>query len=313
MSEDENKGVPPKATPNAPRPITVRLKPVAPKVSSDADTDKVGAAAAVTPAAPMPTTLPPSAGATARVPIPTFEEFDNKSDGAEKKDDMQNAATVKLGPIKPVTPNNSHKPGSNPLPPGPKPPSEAQVQAAKSKTSRIALDAAFGVAPEGPMAGGAPKTIRLKRPDGLAGKMPGSATSPFDTQKAKTRTAPIGKTSRIPDDAIPGVADSATVTQKKTLKIKKKGAEVDESSEASSDFEGVELTPISDLGLTPIGEESKVLTTIGGICAIAAVIVGLLLVICLAAHAIAPASGPNNLASLSLGSNELPWPGRIAK
>lgn len=220
-------------------------------------------------------------------------------------------------PLKPVTQavpvaKDSHKPGSNPLPPGPKPPSEAQVQAAKSKTSRISLDSAIGVAPDGPMNSGAPKTIRLKRPAKLAGtgKMPTPATGPIDTQKAKTRTAPIGKTSRIPDEAIDSAGDSATVTQKKTLKIKKKGGPAADAgaAEGGADFEG--LTPISDLNLAPVKEESAVFTTIAGIAAIAAVIVGILLVVCLGSHAVGPTAGKNDLASIKAGV-EMPWPGSI--
>jgi hypothetical protein len=308
MAEEENKGVPPKATPNAPRPITVKLKPVAPK--SEASTDDKQKAPLQGQPAPQATSVP-----TARVPIPALDDIDDKDKG-KGADDIQNAATVKLRPVKPV--REAHKPGSNPLPPGPKPPSDAQVQAAKSKTSRISLDAAIGVAPEGPMAGGgAPKTIRLKRPDSVAGsgKMPTSAvTGAIASQKVKTRTAPIGKTSRIPDEAIPGTQDSATVTQKKTLKIKKKGgSESDAGAEGKADFDGVELTPIADLGLADESGESPVLTAIAGVCAIAAVVVGVLLVICLAAHAVGPAAGKNNLASLKLGSTELPWPGRIGR
>lgn len=313
MAEEEKGGVPPKATPGAPRPITVRLKPVVKKT----DTQKAAEAEALKEKSTEPkgTVVTASSGPTARVPIPSLDDIDGI-----KSDATTTSATVKLRPVKvpgasPLKPAGSalHKPGSNPLPPGPKPPSQAQVQAAKSKTSRISLDAAIGVAPEGPMSGGAPKTIRLKRPAKLAGtgKMPTPATGPIETQKTKTRTAPIGKTSRIPDEAIEKTDESATVTQKKTLKIRKKGAPgAAEAATKGADFDGVEMTPIADLNMVNYKQESPVFTTIAGIFAIAAVIAEILLVVCLGAHAIGPRAGRNNLASIKLNI-ELPWIGRI--
>ena len=330
MPEEDKGGVPPKATPGAPRPITVKLKPVASKT----DTQKTAEAEAKkrSQSIPKETVVKAPSGPTARVPIPALDDIDDKS-----KAETAAPSTVKLRPVKvpgakpPITPaaikpagakpitqavpvKDSHKPGSNPLPPGPKPPSDAQVQAAKKKTARIPLDTAIGVAPEGPMSGGAPKTIRLKRPAKLAGtgKMPTPATGPIDAPKSKARTAPIGKTSRIPDEAIEDTGDAATVTQKKTLKIKKKGAAASaaggESADGTTDFEG--LTPISDLNLTPVKGESPVFTAIAGVAAIAAVIVGILLVVCLASHAVGPGAGPNNLASVKAGMSKM-WPGAI--
>lgn len=333
MAEEGKGGVPPRATPGAPRPITVRLKPVVPKTDTQKTADEE--AKKTSQSIPKSTIVATSSGPTARVPIPSLDDIDNKKPGGAAA-----PATVKLRPVKvpgaksPIKPKakdnpkplkpvtqaapvakGSHKPGSNPLPPGPKPPSEAQVQAAKSKTSRISLDSAIGVAPEGPMNSGTPKTIRLKRPAKLAGtgKMPTPATGPIETQKAKSRTAPIGKTSRIPDEAIDKAADSATVTQKKTLKIKKRGGATPTAADAGAaeggaGFEG--LTPISDLNLAPVKEESAVFTTIAGIAAIAAVIVGILLVVCLGSNAIGPKAGKNNLASIKAGI-EIPWPGSI--
>ncbi len=328
MAEEETQGIPPKATPNAPRPITVRLKPVVPKSDTQRTAEEEARQASLT--APKETVVKAAAGPTARVPIPSLDDIDDAAGGG-----TQGPSTVRLRPVKvpgispdkpvggqtaaiPVTPSDVrglHKPGSNPLPPGPKPPSEAQVHAAKSKTSRISLDAAIGVAPEGPMSGGVPKTIRLKRPAKLAGtgKMPTPATGPIEAPKSKTRTAPIGKTSRIPDEAIAKPDESATVTQKKTLKIKKRGGSSEADDSAATDFEGVELTPISDLGMTPFKQESPVFTAIAGVFAIAAVIVGILLMICLGAHAVGPAADVNNIATLRLGTTEMPWPGRISR
>ena len=312
--ENLNGAVPPKATPGAPRPITVRLKPVDAKL----DIKKVAEADEEKNNSPQPKETLGFSKPTARVVIPDFDDMANNQNA-----DDSTSATVKLrpvkvpgasagaSPLKPVDLNKSHTPGSNPLPPGPKPPSQAQVQAAKSKTSRISLDAAIGVAPDGPMSGGgAPKTIRLKRPAKLAGtgKMPTSATAPLETAKAKSRTAPIGKTSRIPDEALLK-DDSATVTQKKTLKIKRRG-----SVKAEGDFPaGVELTPIADLDYAPADSDNGALTVIAGIAAILAAVVVVMLTICLGAQVVGPAAGKNNLATIKLGGMELPWPGRITE
>jgi hypothetical protein len=293
------------------------LKPVVSKTdtqkTAEADDKKTSQAM------PKETVIAAASGRTARVPIPALDDLvSNNTPGSSA------SATVKLRPIKtpdssesplkpvmtPVRP--SHVPGSNPLPPGPKPPSEVQVQAAKSKTSRISLNEAIGVAPDGPMSGGgAPKTIRLKRPAKLAGtgKMPTAATSVVEPAREKSRTAPIGKTSRIPDEAMPSMDEDATVTQKKTLKIRKKGGPAAEES----DFpDGVQMMPISDIGMSSVSKESSVFTTIAGVFAIAAAVVLLLLTICLGAQAVGPAAGKNNMASVKMGV-EMPWPGRITE
>jgi len=318
MADDTTNGaVPPKATPGTPRPITVRLKPVVPK----SETQKTVEAAALkeNPHQPEQTVIAASAGRTARVPIPALDTLVGTA---------SRTATVKLRPVnipgvtparskssKPIkTPvRESHKPGSNPLPPGLKQPSEVQVQAAKSKTSRISLDSAIGVAPEGPMSGGgSPKTIRLKRPAKMAGtgRMPTSATSPIQMQNSKSRTAPIGKTSRISDDAMPSRVDqSATVTQKKTLKIRKKSVPAAKSS-GGDVIDGVAMTPISNLGYGPVVSDNGPFTVFAGIVSILAAIVILLLTICLGAQAIGPAAERNNIATVKLDM-QLPWPGAI--
>ena len=80
----------------------------------------------------------------------------------------------------------------------------AENQAAKSKTSRISLNDAMGVAPT--REGAAPlKTIRLKRPTGLP---------------AAPAAAPVPP----PPPPPPKPEPSASVTQKKTLKLHRPGA-----------------------------------------------------------------------------------------
>lgn len=88
-----------------------------------------------------------------------------------------------------------------------------QQQAAKSKTSRISLESAIGVAPakEGP----APlKTIRLRRPTDLK-PTPMTLTPKAEEPPAEAPTMPTA----APEPA----ADEASVTQKRTLRLPRSG------------------------------------------------------------------------------------------
>lgn len=88
-----------------------------------------------------------------------------------------------------------------------------QQQAAKSKTSRISLESAIGVAPakEGP----APlKTIRLRRPTDLK-PTPMTLTPKAEETPAEAPTMPTA----APEPA----ADEASVTQKRTLRLPRTG------------------------------------------------------------------------------------------
>ena len=89
---------------------------------------------------------------------------------------------------------------------------EAQKQASKSRTARISLSDALGVAPVQNEA--APiKTIRIKRPDAIA-KPPTSAPA-----AAASAAEPVAETPAEPAAAAP----SPTLTQRKTLKIARPG------------------------------------------------------------------------------------------
>ena len=90
---------------------------------------------------------------------------------------------------------------------------EAQKQASKSRTARISLSDALGVAPVQNEA--APiKTIRIKRPDAIA-----KPASPAPTATAPAATAaPAEEKPAEPAQAAP------TITQRKTLKIARPGA-----------------------------------------------------------------------------------------
>ena len=97
----------------------------------------------------------------------------------------------------------------------------AQQQAAKSKTSRISLESAIGVAPakESP----APlKTIRLRRPTDLkhAAPSPLKPAAPAETQAPATLpTMPEEDAPTAVTMAPAGDSEGATTTQKKTLKL----------------------------------------------------------------------------------------------
>lgn len=268
--------------PVAPRPITIRLKPVVP--------------------AAKPAGATPPLHATSRIAMP--------------EEEAAPAAAPMAPAAAPLQPQPPPQPGSNPLPGGLKPPSNAQVQAAKSKTSRISLDSAIGVAPSAPMNAAEPKTIRLKRPSDLASSAV-ARPSAAPAVPAPAAASPVRKTSRIPDSALPtevsAASESASVTQKKTLKIKRPGfqepasaAAVEAGGEAFP--EGVQLTPISavESGL-PKKDPTPVFTAITIAAACITLLLSIALTWCLAADVIAPVANANTTAWFSLGSTQLPW------
>ncbi|MBO4288191.1 MAG: hypothetical protein J5985_08530, partial [Kiritimatiellae bacterium] len=145
-----------------------------------------------------------------------------------------------------------------------------------------------------------------------------------------SQTAPIHQTSRIPDSVLPQAStpDPATVTQKKTLKIKRPGvapaaAPASAPSAASAapeekgkpanngigldDADFANLKPLN-LDDVPAPSSSGVGTTIAAIAAIIAVITLGLLSLCLGSQAMGPVAGPNALATIN--GPELPWMGK---
>ena len=97
--------------------------------------------------------------------------------------------------------------------------SEAQKEAAKHKTARISLSDAMGVAPvkneNAPM-----KTIRIKRPISIPG-----ATTPLKPQpQAEEQNADEDPVTMPTMVVAPEAAPSASITQRKTLKIARPGA-----------------------------------------------------------------------------------------
>lgn len=148
-----------------------------------------------------------------------------------------------------------------------------QQQAAKSKTSRISLESAIGVAPakDGP----APlKTIRLRRPTDLK---PAAGPTPLQPKQDETVVQPIPQAAAPAPAAAPEPAPAApaedSVTQKKTLKLHRPGGmgikppsigipptPANAGVQDISNMDDVpELAPISplDLGGAPAGDKSS--------------------------------------------------------
>ena len=92
----------------------------------------------------------------------------------------------------------------------------AQQQAAKSKTSRISLESAIGVAPATKEAPAPMKTIRLRRPTDLK---PGGPAPLVPPRPPVSDSAPAAAPAAEPAPA----GDDAAVTQKKTLKLHRPG------------------------------------------------------------------------------------------
>ena len=335
--------------PGAPRPITVRLSKPGRPASASAAPEAAAAAVAAPAAVGIATPPPANPHSTSRVPVPEIgatavaaapsairpvtvrlrpiaasgtqtgvfaPPHAPHASSTQPIAKVETPAVAAAPAISPLQPQSPPTPGSNPLPDGPKPASVAQVQAAKSKTSRISLDTAIGVAPVGAEKD-VPKTIRLKRPSDLSSTVPTSVAQ-------KPPMPSVRQTSRIPDSVLPtveaAVNESASVTQKKTLKIKRPGASemsasspapaADKSGGGASFPENVQMTPLSPIMDIPAGKaESPIFTTVSVIAACAAAVVLLLLTFCLASHAVGPDAGKNALASVKGPS--LPWPGRL--
>ena len=103
-----------------------------------------------------------------------------------------------------------------------------QPQAAKSKTSRIPLEAAMGIPQTGD--GGAPKTIKLKRPG--------------DMSTVKVAVAGAGS----------GEADASAITQRKTIRVKRASAPVMTMSSGEGTAEGGATSAPAPVAFQPAPE-----------------------------------------------------------
>jgi len=215
---DENPSVPPKVNPLGTRPSTLKLKPVIRPTVGGLKTGvklptKPGISTTALKLPPKPGAAPAAAPAAPAAPAaaPAASETKSQTTSLEQlKSVTQNLKSV-TAPI----PQQAilHKTGII-ADPGL---TEAQMAAAKARTSRISLSDAMGVAPvknePAPM-----KTIRIKRPVDIPGATESmSAPSP----------APVAPTP-VPEAAAADPADAAStsVTQRKTLKISRPGGAV---------------------------------------------------------------------------------------
>ena len=125
------------------------------------------------------------------------------------------------------------------------------AQAAKSKTSRISLESALSAQPELPPAGGAPKTIRLKRPTEMGGA-PAKPTLKPPTTHIQIPQTPH-QTGQIPPAAVAippqepeQESPDNSPTRKKTIKVKRPGAGGGPKISISKSDEGAEGAAIGD-------------------------------------------------------------------
>jgi hypothetical protein len=110
--------------------------------------------------------------------------------------------------------------------------------------------------------------------------------------------------------------DSSTVTQKKTLKIRRPGAPeaVTVTAESAEGEDGVQMTPVSEIEAygAPISKGYKAFTVASILCASVAALLLVVLNWCLAADTVAPMADKNASASISIDA-EINWPGKFVQ
>ena len=175
----------------------------------------------------------------------------------------------------------------------------AQQQAAKSKTSRISLESAIGVAPvketPAPM-----KTIRLRRPTDLKPGGPAPLVPPrppvSDTEVPPTPPAPASE------------GEEAGVTQKKTLKLHRPGIGIKRPTigAAPAASGGADMSPVGNL--SPIVDSdsgksagvSNVVAALSLITSIAALVVVGFLMWQLWQEGVGPVAGGNEMSFIEM-------------
>ncbi len=232
--------------------------------------------------------------------------------------------TVKLRPM------SAPQPGSAPLPDGPKALSPSQVQASKSKTSRISLEAAFG-SNEGMLDSHAPKTIRLKRPSELSTGTTGPISVTVATAKKTSMMPPVTQqpqqsiTAKLPTQTLNAAAvtpdEDNSPTRRKTIKIKRPSAaagikinvaqtegEGEETGETTED--GMQRLAVPG-GFSPKGATGPDTANIAFIlAAVAALIATVGVIWILAAQAFGPNAAVTGYTAL-LGVDVAPPPGLV--
>ena len=238
-------------------------------------------------------------------------------------DETPEFKTVKLRPTPPP------QPGSAPLPEGPKPLSPSQVQAAKTKTSRISLEAALGAQePDS----GAPKTIRLKRPSELKTGSTGQISIPMVAARKTGLIPPVAvppsvqqsATARLPTQALPTASvvnqeEEASPTRRKTIKIKRPAAaagikiNVAQTEGGAEDAPGEEMQSLSlPAGMRPIGAGGDDATNpVFLVAAVASLVLTLGLIWILAAQTFGPNAALTGYTALK-GPDITPPPGLVS-
>ena len=207
---DENPSVPPKVNPLGERPSTLKLKPIIrPSVGGARPGVKLPAKPGVAPTAPAPVASAPAAPAPAPAPAAASAPASSGTASASLEQLMSITQNLKSATAQIPQQAILHKTGII-ADPGL---TEAQMAAAKARTSRISLSEAIGIAPvnkeSAPM-----KTIRIKRPVDLPTAAP--------TEPAEPAAAPAPESAA----SAPASAPAPTVTQRKTLKIARPGGAV---------------------------------------------------------------------------------------
>ena len=131
----------------------------------------------------------------------------------------------------------------------------AQQQAAKSKTSRISLESAIGVAPATKESPAPMKTIRLRRPTDLK---PGGPAPLVPPRPPVTEDAPTAAT--IAEPAPTG--EDSGVTQKKTLKLHRPGIGIKRptmgTAPATPAESGGDVADMPVADLAPVGNSAPI-------------------------------------------------------
>lgn len=166
-------------------------------------------------------------------------------------------------------------------------PVAAAVEAAKSQTSRISLEDVLGADTGGAkLPEGGPKTVRLKRPSDV-----GSAKVGVLSGSGLDKTA----------------AEGATMTQRKTIRIKRSGS-AGEAPKAAIARPATGEQPV--LGHAAIEQPSERVNVFFPLAAAAAIVVTGVFIYLLCTQAVGPNS---SLTKLSYGGGlDLSWPGKIA-
>lgn len=278
---------------DAPRKITIKLRPVGAKAAPAAATP---APAAPTPApapvpaeepvemTPIPETPTAEAAATPAAPAPTpapelkAEELAQQAKRQTSRIELPpeitkqpmsgdaEAPTIKLKPIS----DTAQEAPENP-------------QAAKSKTARIELDAVLGgIQTNTPLANTTQKTIKLKRvaPAGSAKPTTSAPMSPIKAPAGASAEAPTIKLQRPAKLNLQKDASAPTATEPEL--------------ETLEPLEDLDLSPISASPATPVEESAgaKAFTVAAIVAAVASLVATAIVCIVLQKHGASPDGSP---------------------